>query len=99
MARVLVDLNNPVFQEVWFALGREEAFAVLATLRKIHQLEWDQLYRDRGLRWEAILSRRGPGGQRIYSLRLTERMRAVAYRDGNFLRFLSLHPDHDSAYE
>jgi hypothetical protein len=99
MARVLLDLNNPVFQEVWFALGREEALAVLATLRKIHQLEWDQLYRDRGLRWEAILSQRGPGGQRIYSLRLTERMRVVAYRDGNFLRFLSLHPDHDSAYE
>jgi hypothetical protein len=99
MARVRLDLNNPVFQKVWFALGREEALAVLASLRKIHQLEWGQLHRDRGLRWEAILSRLGPGGQRIYSLRVTQRIQAVAYRDGNFLRFLSLHPDHDSAYE
>jgi hypothetical protein len=98
MARVLLDLNNPVFQEAWFALGHQEALAVLATLRKIHRLEWDQLYRDPGLRWEAILSRHGPGSQRIYSLRVTQRVRAVAYRDGDFLRFLSLHPEHDSAY-
>ena len=99
MARVLLDLNNPIFQQDWFALEREEALAVLATLRKIRQMDWDQLYRDRGLHWEAILSRTGPGGQRIYSLRVTRRVRAVAYRDGGFLRLLSLHADHDSAYE
>lgn len=98
MARVLLDLNNPVFQKSWFALEREEALAVLATLRKLQHLEWEQLYRDRGLRWEAIASRFGPNGQRIYSLRVTRRVRAVAYRDGDYLRLLSLHPDHDSAY-
>jgi hypothetical protein len=98
MARVLLDLNNPVFQEAWFALERDEALAVLAALRKIQELNWDQLYRDHGLRWEAILSRPGPGGRRIYSLRITRSARAVAYRDGEFLRFLSLHRDHDSAY-
>jgi len=99
MARVLPDLNNPGFQEKWFALEREDALAVLTTLRKMRQLDWDQLYRDKGLRWEAILSRSGPAGKRLYSLRITQRMRAVAYRDGDFLRFLSLHPDHDSAYQ
>jgi len=26
-------------------------------------------------------------------------VRAVAFRDGDFLRLISLHPDHDSAYE
>ena len=97
MARVLLDLNNPVFQEGWFSLEKEEALAVLATLRKIHGMDWAELYRDRGLRWEAILSRSGPSGQRIYSLRVTRKMRAVAYRDGDFFRFLTLHPDHDSA--
>jgi hypothetical protein len=99
MDRILLDLNNPVLQETWFALEREEALAVLGTLRKIGQMNWGQLYRDRGLRWEVILSRPGPAGQRIYSLRVTRRVRAVAYRDGRFLRLLSLHPDHDSAYE
>lgn len=98
MARVLLDLNDPVLQETWFALERREALAVLATFRKIRQLDWEQLYRDRGLRWEAILSRGGPAGQRIYSLRITQRVRAVAYREGQFLRLLSLHADHDSAY-
>ncbi|MGA2326752.1 MAG: hypothetical protein ABSH05_10760 [Bryobacteraceae bacterium] len=98
MDRILLDLNNPVFQETWFALERAEALAVLATLRKIRQMDWKQLYLDRGLRWEAILSRTGPAGQRLYSLRVTRRVRAVGYRDGDFLRFLSLHPDHDSAY-
>jgi hypothetical protein len=86
-----MDLNNPVFQDNWFSLGGSEALAVLATLRKIRQLDWEQLYRDPGLRWEAILSRSGPGKERLYSLRITRRVRAVAYRDGHFLRFLSLH--------
>ncbi len=95
---ILLDLNNPVFQEAWLKLDREEALAVLASLRKIHQMDWPQLYQDRGLRWEAILSRPGPGGRRVYSLRVTRRVRAVAFREGDFLRLLSLHPDHDSAY-
>ena len=99
MARIVLDLNNPVFQEHWFALERQEALAEVATLRKIRNLEWDQLYRDKGLRWEAILSRTGPNGQRLYSLRITQRARAVAFRDGNTLRLLALHADRDSAYD
>src|SRR5579863_4684411 len=99
MARVQLDLNNPEFQQEWFSLEREEAMSVLATLRKIHVLDWQQLYRDKGLHWEAINSRSGPAGKRLYSLRITRSMRAVVYREGDFLRFLSLHPDHDSAYK
>jgi len=34
----------------------------------------------------------------VYSLRLSQKVRAIAYRDGDFLRLISLHPDHDSAY-
>jgi hypothetical protein len=98
MARILLDLNNAIFQQNLLSLERENALAVLAALRKIKQFEWEQLYRDKGLRWEAILSRKGPGGGRIYSLRITQQTRAVAYRDGEFLRLLSIHPDHDSAY-
>ncbi len=99
MPHVLLDLNNPAFQETWFALEREESLAVLATLRRISHMEWQHLYTDRGVRWEAILSRPGPGGERIYSLRVTKRVRAVAHRERDFLRLLSLHADHDSAYK
>lgn len=47
--------------------------------------------------WELIQSRQGPSGERLYSMRSTRSCRAVAWRDGDWLRLLSLHPDHDSA--
>jgi hypothetical protein len=95
---VLLDLNNPVFQRTWFTLERDEKLAVLTTLEKISKLEWPEVYRDKGLRWEAIQSKLGPHGGRLYSLRVTQKMRAVGFRDGDHLRLLDLHPDHDSAY-
>lgn len=98
MNRVLLDLNAEKFQQDLFALERDEAAAVLATLKRIATLDWNQLYSDRGLRWEAIESQRSSHGRRLYSLRITKRARAVGYCDQNVLRFVSLHPDHDSAY-
>ena len=68
-------------QDDWLSLEREDALAlaVLSTLRTLRQLDWNQLYRDHCLRCEAILARAEPGGQRIYSLRVTRRVRAAAY--------------------
>jgi GH35 family endo-1,4-beta-xylanase len=96
--RVRLDLNSPPFQEQWFALSKEDGHAVLTTLRKVSQRSWHQVYTDHRLKWEAISSRRGPVGERLYSFRCGRALRAVAYRDGDFLRLLTLHPDHDSAY-
>ena len=94
------DLNNPVFQRQLFALEKNQQLGVLATLRKLAGLRWPQVYRDPGLKWELIHSRIGPAGQRLYSFRIGQGFRAVAYRaDGGWLRLLSLHPDHDSAYQ
>ena len=53
---------------------------------------------DRGVKWEVILSRTGPDGGRLYSFRIGEGFRGVGYRHDDWLRILSLHPDHDSAY-
>ncbi len=97
--RVRLDLNNPQFQATLFDLQKAQQRIVLNGLRKLHQMTWTQVYADRGLRWEAILSRSGPHGDRLYSLRLGRGFRAVAFRDGAYLRLLSLHADHDSAYE
>ena len=96
--RLRLDLNDPAFQEALFDLSRDDQAHVMATLRKLARLSWDEVYRDTGLRWEAIVSRRGPACGRLYTLRLGRRLRAVAYRDGGWMRMLSLHPDHDSAY-
>jgi hypothetical protein len=96
---ILLDLNNPVFQRHLFRLTKEQQRSVLLTLKKISEMTWEQVYQDAGLKWEAITHRTGPGGQRSYSLRIGKGFRAVAYREGEQMHFLSLHPDHDSAYE
>jgi hypothetical protein len=98
-SRVRLDLNSPEFQDVFFRLEAAELKQVVASLRRLRQLDWSTLYRQADLRWEAIEHLRAPNGARIYSLRLSQKVRAVAYRDGDFLRLISLHPDHDSAYE
>lgn len=98
-AKVRLDLNNPVFQDNLLTLQKTERHAALDTLKKIRQLTWSQLYRDQGLKWEKITSIRPPQGiDAIYSLRITQTRRATAYRDGDFIRLLTIAPDHDATY-
>lgn len=96
---VRLDLNNPIFQEQLLNLQKPERNAALDTLRKIKQLTWAQLYRDNGVKWEKISSVTAPPGiDAIYSLRITQSRRCTAYREGEFMRFLTVAPDHDSTY-
>lgn len=96
---VRLDLNNPVFQRQLFNLSKNEQRNSLNTMRKLANMAWQQVYVDHGLKWEAILSQKGPGGKKLYSFRIGKGFRGVAYRDGLWLRLLSLHSDHDSAYQ
>ena len=83
---VLLDLNNPTFQENLFELQKPEKLAALDTLKKIRQLKW-----------EKVVSVRPPQGiDAIYSFRITQSRRATAYRDGSYIRLLTVAPDHDS---
>jgi hypothetical protein len=34
----------------------------------------------------------------VYSLRISQSRRATAIRDGNFIRLLTIAPDHDTTY-
>jgi hypothetical protein len=96
---VRLDLNSPEFQDVFFRLEVAELKQVVGSLRRLRELDWNSLYRHAGFRWEAIEHVKAPNGAKVYSLRLSQRIRAVGFRDGDFLRLISLHPDHDSAYE
>lgn len=96
---VLIDLNNPVFQEDLFSLEKEEAFNILGTLKKIKKLTWADVYKDKGLHWELVQSKAGLDGQRLYTIRVSKKFRVITYREGQFMRFLTLNPDHDSAYK
>lgn len=98
-ALVRLDLNNPVFQENLLNLQKPDRHAALDTLKKLRQLTWTQLYRDNGLKWEKIVSVTPPAGiDALYSLRITQARRCTAYRDGDFIRFLTIAPGHDSTY-
>jgi hypothetical protein len=98
-ATIRLDLNNPVFQRDLLGLQKIERHAALDTLAKLRQLTWTQLYRDKGLRWEKIVSVKPPHGiDALYSLRITQARRTVAYRDGDFIRLLYIPPDHDATY-
>lgn len=98
-SRVLLDINNEVFQENWLSLDKTERARVTDTLRKLRQQTWEQVYRDPGLKWEKIVSVKPPKGiEAIYSIRITQARRAAAYRDGDFIRFLTIEPDHDATY-
>lgn len=98
-AHVEVDWNNPEFQRNLFALPKDEKLQVLKTIEKIMQLTWPQLYSDQGLKWEEITSKEPPAGiDTFYSLRINRGRRATAYREGNFVRLLTIEPDHDATY-
>ncbi len=97
--RVRLDLNSPEFQDAFFRLEAAELKQVVGSLSRLRALDWNGLYRHTGFRWEVIEHLKAPNGAKVYSLRLSQRIRAVAFRDGDFLRLISLHPDHDSAYQ
>lgn len=99
MKCVQIDLNNPRFQRDFFSLEKSEQVALLKSLKKISVLSWPDLYADRGLKWEVISSKQTTSGSRIYSFRFSQKYRATALREDNFLRLLTLHPDHDGAYK
>lgn len=98
MTKVKIDMNNPEFQHELFSLEKQEQIALLKTLKKIKQLTWEQVYADKGLKWEMILSKLAKSGERIYSFRFSQKYRGTALRQADFLILLGLHVDHDSAY-
>ena len=98
-APVRLDLNNPVFQDNLLNLQKPDRHSALETLKKLRRMTWAQVHSDNGLKWEKIAGIAPPEGvSAIYSLRITQSRRATAYRDGNFIRLLTIAPDHDATY-
>ncbi len=88
-----LDLNNPEFQKNLFTLEKADLQKVAQTLRKLLQMDWQQIYSDKGLNWKYIRTKE------IYTLRASRKIRIAALREGNIMRLLSIHVDHDSAYD
>lgn len=98
-SRIRLDLNSPVFLDEFLSLDKTELARVAKALKKIRAMDWDTFVRHKGSNWESIDHIEAPNGRPAHSFRLSQRYRALGYRDGDFLRVLSLHLDHDSAYE
>jgi hypothetical protein len=97
---VRLDLNSPEFLEVFLGLEGADLAQVAGSLDQIRKLDWPNVYASKGLRWEAISHLKAPDGKStVYSVRLSQKIRGLAFREGDFMRFISLHPDHDSAYK
>ena len=90
-------MNESSFQKELFNLEKSEQRALLNTLRKISQLNWNELYRDKGIRWELITSSKFEKTD-IYSFRFSQKYRGTAYREGDYLVLLNIFVDHDGAY-
>lgn len=99
------DLEWPRIQEELQNLEISELNQIEDAINKIKKMTWDHLYKTssktqkRGLNWEPIDGQTTQSGKTIASIRISQKFRARVCRDGKFMRFISLHPDHDSAYE
>ena len=94
-----IDLNFPDFQKDLFKLEKNEIYALIMTLRTLSRMDFDQLRRSPGLNLEHMKNMKTWKGNPLYSIRITRSFRAVISIDSDYLRFISLHPDHDSAYK
>lgn len=99
------DLEFPRIIEELSELALDELDQVEASIKKINQMTWDQIYKTssktqkRGLNWEPVAGQTTRSGKTIASIRISKKFRARVCRDGKFMRFISLHPDHDSTYD
>jgi len=103
---VQCDLEFPAFQKELGDLEAAELDAFLNKVETINRMTWAQVYatsskgaQKRGLNWEVLPNQRTASGGVIASIRVTGKFRARVTRDGVFMRFISLHPDHDSTYK
>ncbi len=103
---VVCDLEFAGFQKSLGDLSTKEVEQFFDIIeKKIQKMTWAQVYatssktQKRGLNWEVIEGQRTAKGGVVASIRITQKSRARVTRDGKFMRFISIHPDHDSAYE
>ena len=102
---VVCDLEFPRLREELQNLELDQIKQVEKSIEKIQQMTWNQIYQTssktqkRGLNWEPIGTQKTASGKTIASIRISDKFRARVCRDGKFMRFISLHPDHDGAYD
>lgn len=103
---VQCDLDYSPFQDDLLDLEQTEFNSFFKKVETINRMTWAQVYatsskgaQKRGLNWEVLQNQKTARGGAIASIRITGKFRVRVTRDSVFMRFISLHPDHDSAYK
>jgi mRNA-degrading endonuclease RelE of RelBE toxin-antitoxin system len=94
-----IDLNFPPFQQDLFSLDKTQLTAFVKSVKKINKMDLRQVQQLSGLNLEKIKNLKTSNGKTLYSIRMSKSFRAVICIEDDFIRFISLHPDHDSAYK
>ena len=94
-----IDLNFPPFQQDLFSLDKTQLTAFVKSVKKINKMDLRQVHQSSGLNLEKIKNLKTSNGKTLYSIRMSKSFRAVICIEDDFIRFISLHPDHDSAYK
>ncbi len=104
---IACDLGFSLFQKEFKNLSDEQFKKISDTITKIQGMTWQQVYdqstknpkQKTGLNWEVIEGQKTFDGKTIASIRVSNKFRARVCRDRRWMRFISLHPDHDSVYK
>ncbi len=94
-----IDLNFPPFQQDLFSLDKTQLTGFVKCLKIINKMDIRQVQRSSGLNLENIKNLKTSNGKTLFSIRMSKSFRAIICIEDNFIRFISLHPDHDSAYK
>ena len=94
-----IDLNFPPFQQDLFSLNKTQLTAFVKSVKIINKMDLRQVQQSSGLNLEKIKNLKTSNGKTLYSIRMSKSFRAVICIEDDFIRFISLHPDHDSAYK
>ena len=94
-----IDLNFPPFQQDLFSLDKTQLTAFVKSVKKINKMDLRQVQQSSGLNLEKVKNLKTSNGKTLYSIRMSKSFRAVICIEDDFIRFISLHPDHDSAYK
>ena len=94
-----IDLNFPPFQQDLFSLDKTQLTAFVKSVKKINKMDLRQVRQSSGLNLEKIKNLKTSNGKTLYSIRMSKSFRAVICIEDDFIRFISLHPDHNSAYK
>ena len=99
MTKLRLDLNKPEFQEQLFAVKKQEHNEVRGTLKNLYQMAWKQAFVDRGPTMGAHALKAGTPRRVALHAPHVPRISCRSLSAVDWMVFLALHPDRESAYD